>query len=173
MQDENTTQPDSGSTDTSLPEPPLSLSTNPSDTQAASTDDVAAADNTTDVPVPEVPAEEPVASTDNTADAPAASEPASPDIQPATAVSGDLETIKTSALQELAPLVDELEQEPEERYRTLMMIIQSSDNQELVKEAYEAAQKIEDKKAKAEALLNILNEINYFTGKGEKSDSES
>lgn len=78
---------------------------------------------------------------------------------------GDLESIRTSALQELTPIVSELDQEPEEKYRTLMMIIQASDNQSLIKEAYETAEKIDDKKARAEALLTIVNEINYFTGK--------
>lgn len=174
MQDDNTTQPgDSSSTDSSLPEPPLSLSTNPADSQAASTDDSAPAGTpATEAPAAEAPLEEP-ASADASTDTSAESMPAAEDTQPTITPSGDLETIKTSALQELAPLVDELDQEPEERYRTLMMIIQSSDNQELVKEAYEAAQKIEDKKAKAEALLNILNEINYFTGKAEKSQPEA
>ncbi len=46
-----------------------------------------------------------------------------------------------------------------------MMMIQASDNQALLDQAYEAAQKITDEKAKAEALLNIVNEINYFTHK--------
>ena len=44
-----------------------------------------------------------------------------------------------------------------------MMVIQASDNQELISEAYKAAQNIADEKVKAEALLNIINEINYFT----------
>ena len=44
-----------------------------------------------------------------------------------------------------------------------MMMIQASDNQELIKTAYEAAQAIPDEKVKAQALLDIVNEINYFT----------
>jgi hypothetical protein len=46
-----------------------------------------------------------------------------------------------------------------------MMMIQASDNQDLLSEAYDAAQNITDEKAKAEALLNIVNEINYFSQK--------
>jgi hypothetical protein len=42
-------------------------------------------------------------------------------------------------------------------------MIQASDNQALVKDAYDAAQKITDEKTKAQALLDIVNEINYFT----------
>lgn len=74
-----------------------------------------------------------------------------------------LDQIKKQALEELSPLVGKLDQEPEDKYKTLMMMIQASDNQDLLKDAYETAQKITDEKARAEALLNIVNEINYFT----------
>jgi len=71
--------------------------------------------------------------------------------------------IKRQVLTQLSPLVDHLDQMPEERFRTLMMMIQASDDQALVKSAYEAAKKITDEKARAQALLDIVNEINYFT----------
>ena len=79
------------------------------------------------------------------------------------AVDGDLSSIKIQALDELYPLIDKLDLSPEDRFRTLMMMIQASDNQELVKSAYETAHSITDEKAKAQALLDIVNEINYFT----------
>jgi hypothetical protein len=75
----------------------------------------------------------------------------------------DLIQIKQQALQQLSPLVGHLEQTPEEKFRTTMMMIQASDNQGLIKEAYSAAQEIEDEKTRAQALLDIVNEINYFT----------
>ncbi len=62
----------------------------------------------------------------------------------------DLGKIKQKALEELSPLVHKLDQSPEEKYKTIMMMIQASDNQDLLTEAYEAAQKISDEKAKAE-----------------------
>lgn len=74
--------------------------------------------------------------------------------------------LKQNALQQLAPLFDKLDQSPEERFRTSMMMIQASDNQSLLPAAYEAAQQIEDEKAKAQALLDVVNEINYFTQQG-------
>jgi len=43
------------------------------------------------------------------------------------------------------------------------MMIQAADDQSLIKDAYEAAQNINDEKARAQALLDIVNEINYFT----------
>ncbi len=75
----------------------------------------------------------------------------------------DLLDIKQKALQHLSPLVGHLEQSPEEKFRTLMMMIQASDDQSLLSEAYEAAEKITDEKDRAQALLDIVNEINYFT----------
>lgn len=75
----------------------------------------------------------------------------------------DLIDIKQKALTQLNPLVDHLDQTPEEKFRTTMMMIQASDDQKLIAVAYEAAQKITDEKARAQALLDIVNEINYFT----------
>ena len=75
----------------------------------------------------------------------------------------DLLTIKQQALQELSPLIGHLDQTPEERFHTTMMMIQASDNQALIKEAYAAAQQISDEKTRAQALLDVINEVNYFT----------
>jgi hypothetical protein len=75
----------------------------------------------------------------------------------------DLAGIKQKALDELFPLIDQLDQTPEERFRTLLMMIQASDNQNLVKAVYEAAHNIVDEKIRAQALLDVVNEINYFT----------
>ena len=108
-------------------------------------------------------ADDPAASTDsNTPDSPDTSTP----LQPTSPMSASgLDDIKRQALEQLSPLVNQLEQAPEERYKTLMMMIQASDNDSLINEAYAAAQKISDEKARAEALLNIVNEINYFAQK--------
>ena len=77
--------------------------------------------------------------------------------------SRDLLEIKKRALQQLQPLVDRLDLSPEEKFNTTMMMIQASDDQSLINKAYDAAQKITDEKDKAQALLDIVNEINYFT----------
>lgn len=82
---------------------------------------------------------------------------------PAPADPNDLLDIKQQALTQLTPLVGHLEQSPEEKFRTTMMMIQANDNQALIQTAYQAAQAIPDEKAKAQALLDIVNEINYFT----------
>ncbi len=93
---------------------------------------------------------------------PAPSSPA-PAVQEQEAPGGELLQLKQQALQNLAPLIDHLDQTPEEKFKTTMMLIQASDNAQLVKEAYEAANQITDEKARAQALLDVVNEINYFT----------
>jgi len=75
----------------------------------------------------------------------------------------DLIELKQSALQELSPLVGHLEQTPEEKFRTTMMMIQASDDQNLLPQAFAAAKEIADEKERAQALLDVINEINYFT----------
>ncbi len=75
----------------------------------------------------------------------------------------ELIDIKQQALGQLTPLLGQLDQAPEEKFRTIMMMIQASDDQSMIKTAYEAAHAIQDEKARAQALLDIVNEINYFT----------
>lgn len=71
--------------------------------------------------------------------------------------------LKQQALQQLSPLIGHLDQSPEEKFRTTMMMIQASDNADLIKDAYDAALQIQEEKVRAQALLDIVNEINYFT----------
>lgn len=74
-----------------------------------------------------------------------------------------LVNIKQQALEKLGPLVDNLEQSPEQHFRTLMMIIQETDNVDLLDKAYATALQLKDAKERAQALLAVANEINYFT----------
>lgn len=95
----------------------------------------------------------------------------SPSLDTSPGSNTDLEELRKEALTKLSPLVSKLDQAPEEKFHTLMMVIQSSDNQSLIKTAYEAANQIEDETKKAEALLSIVNEINYFTKKDQDTTS--
>lgn len=84
----------------------------------------------------------------------------------AVSISDDaLAAIKQQALAQLSPLVDKLEQTPEEKFRLTMSMIQASDDHSLIKTAYDAAEKIQDEKVRAESLLAIVNEVNYFSQK--------
>lgn len=94
--------------------------------------------------------------------------PAAP-LPPVVPADNSLIDIKRQALQNLTPLINQLEQEPEEKFKTTMMLIQASDNPSLIKQAYEAANQIQDEKIKAQALIDIINEINYFTQQEAKS----
>lgn len=93
--------------------------------------------------------------------APTSDQPVAP--PPVNSANDPLLGIKQQALQQLSPLVSHLEQTPEEKFRTTMMMIQASDDQSLIQVAYESANQITDEKAKAQALLDVVNEINYFT----------
>lgn len=74
-----------------------------------------------------------------------------------------LAQMKQEAMSHLEPLVDHIDGTPEETFKTTMMMIQANDNHLLLDKALAAAQNIEDDKARAEALLDIINEINYFS----------
>ncbi|HSX47410.1 MAG TPA: hypothetical protein VLF63_01405 [Patescibacteria group bacterium] len=89
--------------------------------------------------------------------------PEVPSPMPPANPQSDLAGIKSQVISELFPLIGELDQTPDERFKTLMMMIQATDNQELIRSAYEAAHNIDEPKKKAQALLDIINEINYFT----------
>jgi hypothetical protein len=47
------------------------------------------------------------------------------------------------------------------------MMIQAADDQSLIPQAYEAANAISDEKTHAQALLDVVNEINYFSSQKE------
>ncbi len=85
----------------------------------------------------------------------------------------DLLSIKQQAITQLKPMLGHLDQTPEEKFRTTMMMIQANDDKSLIKDAYAAAQQISDEKAKAQALLDVVNEINYFSQSNNDDGSES
>ncbi len=80
-------------------------------------------------------------------------------------VPGELMDIKRSALEELSPLIDQLDQTPEEKTNTLLMMIQATDDKSHIPDAFKSAKDIKDEKKRARAMLDIINEINYFTNK--------
>ncbi len=129
----------------------------PADTTTPASDDEPAASAPTVAEEPSAPAEPSVEPAE-----PAPAEPAEAST-PAIGSADDLIDIKQDALHKLSPLIGHLDQSPEDKFRTLMMMIQASDDQSLVKQAYETAQEISDEKERAQALLDIVNEINYFT----------
>ncbi len=117
--------------------------------------------------VPALPASTPA---DDMTMLPATDDAFAPSAVPAA--SDDLLALKQQALSDLSPLLGHLDQTPEEKFRTLMMLIQTTDNQALIKEAYAAAHAIPDENVKAQALLDVVNEINYFTQQANPDQAE-
>ncbi len=116
------------------------------------------------LPDPSVPAPEPEVPAEPAQEEPAPAAPVEPPIAPALGHE-ELETIKKEALEELKPLVDKLDLPPEEKFDILLLIIRSTDDEELVSKAHETATQIEDETRKAQALLDIIKEVDYFSNK--------
>lgn len=77
---------------------------------------------------------------------------------------GDLEGIKKDAIVELRPLVDKLTLAPDEKFDTYLLLLRSTDDKELIGPAHEAAKNITDETRRAQALLEIIKEIDYLSG---------
>lgn len=82
---------------------------------------------------------------------------------PTAAADPALDTIKQTALNELRPLVDKLDVSPEEKFDTYLLLLRSTDDKTLVAPAHDAAVAIVDEARRAQALLDIIKEIDYFS----------
>jgi hypothetical protein len=141
--------------------PPTSLPAPTND----SLDPPRADNNHAGAPAMNIPADGHLDSSDDTSTStsPALSSSSDDTLPPDHGDTDNLLNIKQQALQQLSPLVGHLDQTPEEKFRTTMMMIQASDDQSLIDTAYDAAKQIPDEKTRAQALLDVVNEINYFT----------
>lgn len=74
-----------------------------------------------------------------------------------------LASVKQAALTELRPLINKLDVEPEEKFNTYLLLIRSTDDKELIAPAHEAAKSIPDEAKKAQALLDIIKEIDFLS----------
>jgi hypothetical protein len=114
--------------------------------------------------VPDVP--------DSPAPGPASPVPVATDDSASPAAPGqvqlppELESIKKDALEELRPLVPKLDLPPEDKFNTILLVIRSTDDQSLVGAAHDAAKSIENESKRAQALLDIIREIDYFANQG-------
>jgi len=75
----------------------------------------------------------------------------------------DLSDIKKNALIELRPLVDKLELSPEEKFDIYLLLLRSTDDKTLIAPAHEAARNIPDETRRAQALLDVIKEIDYLS----------
>jgi hypothetical protein len=74
-----------------------------------------------------------------------------------------LENIKKDALNELRPLVDKLNISGEEKFDTYLLLLRSTDDSSLLAPAHEAAKAITDETRRAQALLDVIKEIDYLS----------
>ena len=128
---------------------------------------LAGVDMQADAAVPAAPA------TDDTVQSEPATEPEQPEIavppvieppvMPAPA-GDDLSEVKQEALTELRPLVDKLNIPAEEKFDTYLLLLRSTDDKSLIEPAHETAKLIEDESRRAQALLDIIKEIDFLSG---------
>ncbi len=134
---------DGESADTMLPAPPTPMPAAPVVDEPA--DEVPAIEPPVLPPAPEpdtfIPPTAPVVSTDDTG----------------------LDAIKQQALGELRPLVDKLNVSPEEKFDTYLLLLRSTDDKDLIAPAHEAAKSITDEAKRAQALLDIIKEIDFLS----------
>ena len=107
-----------------------------------------------------------------TPDPAATPEPMAPASIPPLAGTVDLEPIKKQAIEELRPLVDKLNLPPEEKFDIYLLIIRSTDDQTLIDPAHETAKNIADETRRAQALLDIIKEIEFFSNPQPAAGSE-
>jgi len=75
----------------------------------------------------------------------------------------DLDSIKKNALLELRPLVDKLGIPAEEKFDIYLLLLRSTDDKALIAPAHDVACKITDEAKRAQALLDIIKEIDYLS----------
>ena len=130
-------------------------------------------------PAPAPAADEPVEEPAAEVEAPAEAATAAPQPTPepvvempdlssmsASVPSGDssLDSIKQEALGELRPLVDKLNVSPEEKFDAYLLLLRTTDDKALIAPAHEEAKNITDEARRAQALLDIIKEIDFLSG---------
>lgn len=83
---------------------------------------------------------------------------------PTDSSSSELDGVKQDAINELRPLVDKLSLPAEEKFDTYLLLIRSTDDKSLIAPAHEAARGITDETRRAQALLDIIKEIDFLSG---------
>ncbi len=123
--------------------------------------DAPAAPEVIEQAVPPTPMPDPIDAATAADDAAVADE--TPVTAPTTAPATDgLDSVKQQAIEELRPLVDKLNISPEEKFDTYLLLLRSTDDRTLVAPAHETATQISDEARRAQALLDIIKEIDFL-----------
>jgi|GEM_PF-387352 hypothetical protein len=136
----------------------------------ADVENTANATSTVETPVePVTETEEPV--TESTAiEAPIAEAPTAPAMETSVNIMNEpngnsLDDLRQKALRDLRPIVDKVELNDEESFDVLLLLIRETDDESLLPRAYEAARQIHDEARRAQALLDVIKETDYFKHK--------
>jgi hypothetical protein len=78
---------------------------------------------------------------------------------PTSNTSTVLDSIKANALQDLKPLIDKLNISAEEKFDIYLLIFKDSNDSSVIEPAYSVAKQIEDETKRANALLEIIKEV--------------
>lgn len=136
----------------------------------ADAEDTANATSTVETPV------EPVAEIEESGTEPAAIEapiteaPTTPAMEASANIMNEpngnsLDDLRQKALRDLRPIVDKVELNDEESFDVLLLLIRETDDESLLPRAYEAARQIHDEARRAQALLDVIKETDYFKHK--------
>lgn len=80
------------------------------------------------------------------------------------AANSDLGSVKQKAMAALVPLLDSIQDlSPERKFDICLSAIRLTDNRDLAATALDAALAIQEDGTKAEALVELINEIDYLT----------
>ena len=71
----------------------------------------------------------------------------------------DLDRVKTSALSDLRPIIEKVDIPVEKKFAVYKAIIETTNDKSCIEAAYNAAKGIQDDKARAEALLFVVESI--------------
>lgn len=109
--------------------------------------------------MPDLPPVNDPFSTDGPAPSPSISAPIPLEAQAEGDLDPALEAVKSRALDDLKPLMSRIELDSSDKFNLYLLMIQSSGDRSLLDPAYETAHSIEDEAKKAQALLDIIREI--------------
>lgn len=86
----------------------------------------------------------------------------------------ELKSLREAILSDIVPLVLESSGDGSDRFSLLLRIIQAGNaSADIYKQAYESAKKIEGVEDRLEALLSLLDEVDFDAGQSEISQADN
>ena len=136
----------------------------------AETEDTANATSTVEAPVESVAETEESVTEPTVIEAPITEASTTPAMEASTNIMNEpngnsLDDLRQKALRDLRPIVDKVELNDEESFDVLLLLIRETDDESLLPRAYEAARQIQDEARRAQALLDVIKETDYFKHK--------